>query len=87
MSYQKAALANQLQPGGKLKVTLEGKTLLLTNVDGAYYAIDNKCPHRGGSLFDGTLSGDTITCPLHKNRIQRQNRPGSRKRQNRDDPP
>ena len=66
MKYVKAARADELQKGGKLKVTVEDKTLLLTNVDGAYYAIDNRCPHMGGSLFDGKLEGDTIACPRHK---------------------
>lgn len=66
MRYVKVARADELPQGEKLKVTVEEKTLLLTNVDGAYYAIDNKCTHMGGSLFDGTLAGDTITCPRHK---------------------
>ena len=66
MQFIKAARAQDLQPGGKLKVQLADKTLLLTNVDGNYYAIDNRCPHMGGSLFDGTLDGDTIACPRHK---------------------
>lgn len=65
MRYVKVLGTDQLPPGGKQKVTLEGKTLLLTNVDGAVYAIDNRCPHMGGSLFEGKLEGDTITCPRH----------------------
>ncbi len=65
MRYVKVTSADQLPPGGKQKVTLEGKTLLLTNVDGAVYAIDNRCPHMGGSLFEGKLEGETITCPRH----------------------
>jgi 3-phenylpropionate/trans-cinnamate dioxygenase ferredoxin component len=66
MRYVKVARADELPQGGKLKVTPEGKTLLLTNVDGTYYAIDNRCPHMGGSLYDGRLDGDTIACPRHK---------------------
>ena len=66
MRYVKVALANELPAGDKLKVTVEGKTLLLTNVDGQYYAIDNRCPHMGGSLFDGQLENGQITCPRHK---------------------
>ena len=66
MRYVKVARADEVAQGGKLKVTAEDKTLLITNVDGAYYAIDNKCTHMGGSLYDGELKGDTITCPRHK---------------------
>ena len=60
------ARVDELPPGSKKKVVLDDKTLLLTNVEGKYYAIDNRCPHMGGSLFDGQLKGDTITCPKHK---------------------
>lgn len=60
------ARVDEMPPGSKKKVVLDGKSLLLTNVQGAYYAIDNRCPHMGGSLFDGQLAGDTITCPKHK---------------------
>ena len=35
------------------------------NADGAFYAIDNTCAHRGGPLGEGALSGKTVTCPWH----------------------
>ena len=37
--------------------------------DGHFAAIDNACPHRGGPLCDGIVSGDTVVCPLHGWRI------------------
>jgi 3-phenylpropionate/trans-cinnamate dioxygenase ferredoxin subunit len=39
--------------------------ILLTKIQDEYYAIDNKCPHMGGSLYDGDLDGNNITCPRH----------------------
>jgi len=65
MEYVKVAQTGEVKPGEKKKVTADGKVLLLTNIGGTYYAIDNKCPHIGGSLYDGILEGDTITCPWH----------------------
>jgi len=65
MEYIKIAQTGELKDGEKMKVTAGGKVLLLTNIGGTYYAIDNKCPHMGGSLYDGILEGGTITCPLH----------------------
>lgn len=65
MEYFKVAKTEEVKAGGKMKVTLEGTDYLLTNIEGTYYAIDNKCPHMGGSLFDGTLSGSRVTCPRH----------------------
>jgi len=65
MNYVKVGLISDLAPGSKKKIVLETREILLVNIDGAYYAIDNKCPHMGGSLYDGTFSADVITCPRH----------------------
>ena len=54
-------------PSGKMKsVKVNGKDVLIVNVDGKYYAIGGKCTHRGGDLSKGALSGKIITCPKHK---------------------
>lgn len=65
MAYVKIAEASQLQPGEMKSFPLESSTVLLANVDGAFYALDNKCPHLGGDLSGGALEGATITCPRH----------------------
>ncbi len=65
MRYVKVLATDELPEGGKRKVELEGKTLLMTRIGGACYAIDNRCPHMGGSLYDGQLKGDTVSCPRH----------------------
>ena len=65
MAYSKIAEANQLQPGEMKSFPLESKTVLLANVDGVFYALDNKCPHMGGNLAGGILEGTTVTCPRH----------------------
>lgn len=31
----------------------------------AIYAIDNRCPHKGGPLSEGIVHGTSVTCPLH----------------------
>ena len=65
MSYVKIAEIGMLLPGEKKTFPLNGKTILLANVDGAYYALDNRCPHMGGSLLGGDLEGATLACPRH----------------------
>jgi nitrite reductase (NADH) small subunit len=46
-------------------VEVPGASLALFNVEGAFYAIDNSCPHRGGPLGEGDLDGTVVTCPWH----------------------
>jgi 3-phenylpropionate/trans-cinnamate dioxygenase ferredoxin subunit len=65
MQYFKAARTGEIKDGQKKKVSVENKVILLTNIQDKYYAIDNKCPHRGGSLYDGRLEGNNIICPRH----------------------
>lgn len=65
MQYTKIARFDELNDGEKRKITLENRVLLLTKIDGVCYAIDNRCPHMGGSLYDGKLDGTTIACPRH----------------------
>jgi 3-phenylpropionate/trans-cinnamate dioxygenase ferredoxin component len=65
MAYTKAAQASAVPKGKAIKAAAGGKTLLLANIDGSYYAIANACPHMGGSLADGVLEGAVIACPRH----------------------
>lgn len=69
MEYVKAAQTDDFTSENKVLVQLNGKEILLTNVDNEYYAIDNRCPHMGGSLYDGNLSGSIITCPRHHSKF------------------
>jgi nitrite reductase/ring-hydroxylating ferredoxin subunit len=61
----RVAAAADIGPGAATVVTAAGKTLALFNVDGAYYAVDNACPHRGGPLGEGDLDGRVVSCPWH----------------------
>jgi 3-phenylpropionate/trans-cinnamate dioxygenase ferredoxin subunit len=70
MEYVKALDKNEL-PFGQMKiVTLQGKAILLVNDNGTFYAINNRCPHMGGSLGDGELLGTMITCPRHGSKFE-----------------
>jgi nitrite reductase (NADH) small subunit len=65
MPRVKVAAASDVPPGAGRVVEAGGRTLALFNVDGAYHAIDNTCPHRGGPLGDGDLDGAMVSCPWH----------------------
>jgi nitrite reductase/ring-hydroxylating ferredoxin subunit len=66
MDFVKAALKKEI-PAGKMKlVEVGGVSVLLANVAGEYYAIGNKCTHRGCKLSSGVFEGETVKCPCHK---------------------
>ena len=65
MSFVKIAETGMIPAGGKKSFPLEGKTILLVNLDGTIYALNNRCPHMGGALSDGVLEGTALTCPRH----------------------
>ena len=66
MAFVKAVLKKEI-PAGKMKaVDVVGVSVLLANIAGEYYAIGNKCTHRGCKLSSGVFEGDTVKCPCHK---------------------
>lgn len=65
MRYVKVAETSEIEPGGKKKISVENRVILLANLNGNFHAIDNTCPHMGGSLSDGRLEGTHIVCPRH----------------------
>ena len=53
-------------PAGKLhKVSVDGKEILVVNLDGNYYAMDDTCTHAGASLSEGQIEGSIVTCGWH----------------------
>ena len=41
------------------------RIVALFNVGGTHYALDGICPHQGGPLGKGALTGCIVTCPWH----------------------
>jgi 3-phenylpropionate/trans-cinnamate dioxygenase ferredoxin subunit len=53
-------------PPGRMKpFNVDGNEILVCNVDGSFYAIDDVCTHDGGSLDEGELDGYCAVCPRH----------------------
>ena len=55
-----------VKPGAGMVAEVNGKAIAVFNVDGAFYAIDNTCVHRGGPLGVGDVVGAVVACPWHK---------------------
>ena len=60
-----AARASELAPGTMKWVAVDRERVLLANVDGTFYAIQDSCGHRQAVLSRGTLRGHVVECPLH----------------------
>lgn len=39
--------------------------IAIFNLGDRFLAVDNRCPHKGGPLADGIVSGTSVICPLH----------------------
>ena len=61
----KVAETKDVPLGTGIAVEAEGCRIALFNSGGSYFAIDDDCTHRGGSLSGGELEGTVVTCPLH----------------------
>ncbi len=65
MSAERVTSLSAVPVGEVRVVTCGGRSLALSNIEGALYAIDNICTHDGGPLGEGRLRGDRILCPRH----------------------
>lgn len=81
MSKHVVARVSDVPPGGRKLVTVRGRPIAIFNLAGAFYGLFNRCPHQGGSLCDGILTGlieadepgvyrysrkgEIIRCPWH----------------------
>jgi 3-phenylpropionate/trans-cinnamate dioxygenase ferredoxin component len=59
------ALASELPNGERLFIEVEGKSIVIVNIAGRFFAIADVCTHDDGPLGDGDLEGFNIVCPRH----------------------
>ncbi len=56
---------SEITPGKLHKASVDGKEILVVNLDGNYYAMDDTCTHSGASLSEGQIEGPIVTCGWH----------------------
>ncbi|MEO1332316.1 MAG: thiamine pyrophosphate-binding protein [Myxococcota bacterium] len=60
------ALDPEELPEGRVKaVTCDHHTVCMSHFDGQFAALDNKCPHQGGPLGEGSIENGWLRCPWH----------------------
>ena len=47
-----------------------GDIAIFRNREDEVFAVHDKCPHKGGPLSQGIVSGRSVTCPLHNWKIE-----------------
>lgn len=56
---------NELQEGRVMTVTAGHTGICLTHFEGKFSALDNRCPHQGGPLGEGSIENGLLRCPWH----------------------
>lgn len=60
-----AALNDIPRQGARVVKTQGGCIAVFRTADDQVFAIDDRCPHKGGPLSEGIVHGTSVTCPLH----------------------
>lgn len=61
----RVARVAEIPPGQAKACDVDGKKVAVFNVDGAFYALDDECPHAGAPLSSGFVQGGKVGCPWH----------------------
>lgn len=56
---------SDVAPGSVVRVEHDERGLAVYNIDGVFYATDDRCTHGLSSLSEGSLMGDEIECSMH----------------------
>jgi 3-phenylpropionate/trans-cinnamate dioxygenase ferredoxin subunit len=81
MARHVVCYADELLPGDRRIVEFEGRSIGVFNVNGAFHAVRNRCPHKGAPLckglikslvtatqpyeYDVSRDGEILRCPWH----------------------
>ena len=65
MAWHQVAQASDIPPETARRVVADGVEVLVCNVGGTFYAIEDVCTHDGGPLDQGKLEGERVVCPRH----------------------
>ncbi|MDQ2651815.1 MAG: Rieske 2Fe-2S domain-containing protein [Chloroflexota bacterium] len=63
--WTSVAALDDLQDGKPLRVEPDGTPVMLLRQGDSILAVGATCPHLGGPLDEGTIDGETVTCPWH----------------------
>ncbi|MFQ1700383.1 nitrite reductase small subunit NirD [Loktanella agnita] len=59
------ALDDIPRQGARVVKTTAGCVAVFRSLDDQVFALEDRCPHKGGPLSEGIVHGHKVTCPLH----------------------
>ena len=63
--FKKLCKLSEIQNGEMKNMLVDGKNILLSNINNKIFATGGQCTHEEVNLEDGFIVGEDITCPLH----------------------
>lgn len=65
-NWHRVTTLDEIPPlGSRVVHTAQGDIGLFRTADDEVFALRDQCPHKGGPLSQGLVSGKQVTCPLH----------------------
>ncbi len=65
LEYIQVGSVEELKQGERIFIEIDGKPIVIINLNGDYYAIGDVCSHDDGPVGEGNLEGFEIICPRH----------------------
>ncbi|MGA8842718.1 MAG: Rieske 2Fe-2S domain-containing protein [Nitrososphaeraceae archaeon] len=63
--YIEVAKTSQIDDGQLMHIEISDKEILIANINGKFYAMDDRCSHMNARLSLGNISKNIVTCPFH----------------------
>jgi nitrite reductase/ring-hydroxylating ferredoxin subunit len=63
--YVEAGKVSEISNGQMKHVEINGKEIVIANLDGKFYACADRCAHMNARLSRGNVNQDIVTCPFH----------------------
>ena len=64
--------AADVPAGGRVVRSVDGRSVGVFDVGGRFYALHNRCPHAGGALCEGPVTGTTVATPDFRHAYERE---------------
>jgi nitrite reductase/ring-hydroxylating ferredoxin subunit len=63
--YVEAGKVSEISNGQMSHVEINGKEVVIANLDGKFFAFSDRCAHMNARLSRGNINQNIVTCPFH----------------------